>query len=75
MKKTIIALVVLVAVVGSILVIRAKTRASVAPKPNVIVDRTLKQGDLITNGSSVQRVQGLLVRGTNAPAQSDQVPK
>jgi hypothetical protein len=75
MKKSIIALVFLVAVVGSILVIRARIRGSVAPKPDVTVDRTLKQGDLITNGSSVQRVQGLLVRGTNAPTQSDQAPK
>jgi hypothetical protein len=75
MKKSIIALVVLVADVVSIMVMRARTRASVAPKPNFTVDTTLKKGDLVTNGSSVQRIQGLLIRGTNTPAQSDQVPK
>jgi len=75
MKKSIIALVIVVAVVGSIMVMRARTRASVAPKLNVTVDTILKKGDLITNSSSVYRIQGLLVRGTNTPAQSDQVPK
>jgi hypothetical protein len=75
MKKYIIVIVVFVIVAGAILMMRSRTRASRVPTPNVVVDRTLKTGDLITNGNSIERVQGVLVRATNVPAQSGQVPK
>jgi hypothetical protein len=71
MKKSIIALVVLVAVVCAFLVLHS--RASRAPKPNVILTTPGYVGmPVATNGTRVTRLRSIVARDTNAPAQSNQ---
>ena len=72
MKKSIIALVVLVAVVCAFLVLHS--RASRAPKPNVILTTPGYAGmPVATNGTTVVRLKGVVARNTNAPAQTGQI--
>jgi hypothetical protein len=75
MKKLISVLVLFAIVLIAFLVMRARTRDSGGSSANVVLDRTVKAGDIVTNGNSQNRLQRVLVRGTNVPPEKNEVPK
>jgi hypothetical protein len=76
MKKILLALVLLALVASGLLIMRARTKASDGTNPNVVLDRPGKAGDIVaTNGNFRQRLQQVIVRGTNVPSGTNEVPK
>ena len=75
MKKLIPVLVLLAIFVIAFLVMRPRTRDSGSSSTNVVLDRAVKAGDIVTNGNSQYRLQRIVVRGTNVPPEKNEVQK
>ncbi len=75
MKKRISVVLLFAIAVIALLVVRARTKDSGGPSPNVVLDGNAKSGDIVTNGNAHHRLQRVVVRGTNAAPEKDELAK